>query len=214
MTLDDWGQFAQEWHDSYINYVHSRAADPDLPVATIDEHNLESLQALLKAWSLDGLWIDEEVKAVSLIWHQLAPWPDSEPGLKALSSRYSTCTLSNGNFSLLKDLKEFGNLDFTHIFSAEEFRTFKPNQAVYLGAAEKLGIDPSQCAMVAAHLGDLKAAKGCGFWTVYVERPMEEGWSEDMVEEVRREGWVNVWITEKEDGFVALDKKLREQATM
>lgn len=211
MALRDWGTFAQEWRTSYLKYTWSRANDANLPVATIDEHHHESLRVLLRKWMLEGLWDAEDIKEISLIWHKLVPWPDSQPGLKALSSRFTTCTLSNGNFSLLEDLKMFGKLDFTHVFSAEEFRTFKPNKAVYLGAAQKLKIAPSKCAMVAAHLGDLKAAKSCGFSTVYVERPNEEGWSSDKVEVAKQEGWVDLWISGKDDGFLAVARKLEGQ---
>lgn len=210
MGLEQWGSFAQAWRDGYGQYTKSRAADSSLPVQTIDEHHLDSLKELLASWKIEGLWDAAQVNSVSLIWHKLVPWSDTQAGLRALSSRYSTCTLSNGNLSLLEDLKAFGELDFTHIFSAEQFGTFKPNKAIYLGAAGKLGILPSECAMVAAHLGDLKAAKGCGYSTVYVERPREEGWSDEQVEEAKREGWVDVWVTQKEAGFVAVDAKLRE----
>ena len=50
MSLDDWGTFAQEWRNEYLKYCASRAADPRLPVVTIDEHHLESLKALLVKW--------------------------------------------------------------------------------------------------------------------------------------------------------------------
>ena len=151
---------------------------------------------------------------MSLIWHHLTPWPDSEPGLAALSSSYPTCTLSNGNFSLLKDLRSFGKLKFTHIFSAEEFGTFKPNKAVYLGGAKNLGLRPEQCALVAAHLGDLKAAKACGYSVIYVERSQEESWSKEKIEEAKVEGWVDLWIEEGDVGLVAVDQKLKQKAQL
>ena len=54
---------------------------------------------------------------------------------------------------------------------------------------------------MAAHLADLKAARGCGYQTVYVERGGEEGWGAGEVEEARREGWVDMWVGAGEDGF-------------
>lgn len=39
-----------------------------------------------------------------------------------------------------------------------------------------MGLQPEEIAMVAAHLSDLKAAKSCGFKTIYVERKQEEDW--------------------------------------
>ena len=197
-----------------MKYCASRAADPNLPVVTIDEHHHESLKELLEKWELQGLWTQEKVKEISLIWHRLTPWSDSADGLAALSRRFPTCTLSNGNISLLEDLRSFAKLHFTHIFSAESFGTFKPNKAVYLGGVEKLGLRPDECALVAAHLGDLQAAKRCGLSAIYVERPQEEGWKQDQIEQAKKDGWVDLWVTEKEDGFHTVERELREQAQL
>lgn len=193
-----------------MKYCASRAADASLPVATIDEHHHQSLQSLLGKWGIENLWNVEEVHDLSLIWHRLTPWSDSEQGLALLSARYPTCTLSNGNFSLLEDLRSFGKLKFSHIFSAEAFGTFKPNKAVYLGGAEKLGLRPEECALVAAHLGDLKAAKDCGFSAIYVERAREEGWNKQKIEQAKADGWVDLWVREDEDGFITVNQKLRQ----
>lgn len=121
-----------------------------------------------------------------------------------------TCTLSNGNLSLLGDLRTFSGIEFTHLFSAELFGTYKPSPKVYLGAAEKLKLPPNECVMVAAHLNDLKAAKGNGLQTVYVERLGEEDWSQDEVEKAKQEGWVDLWIERKDDskGFVTVAERL------
>jgi 2-haloacid dehalogenase len=158
------------------------------------------------------LWSAKEVQEISLLWHKLDPWTDSVPGLAALNSRYPTCTLSNGNFSLLEDLRTYGKLSFSHIFSAEAFQTFKPNKAVYFGAAEKLRLRPEQCALVAAHLADLKAAKGCGYSTIYVGRPREESWNEQQIEKAKT--WVDLWVEDGGDGFLEVDRKLRAQSQL
>lgn len=121
-----------------------------------------------------------------------------------------TCTLSNGNLSLLGDLRTHSTIPFTHIFSAELFGTYKPSPRVYLGAAEKLQLPPEQCAMVAAHLNDLRAAKDNGLKTIYVERPGEEDWNEEQVDKVRQEGWVDLWISPRDGskGFITVAEKL------
>ena len=63
--------------------------------------------------------------------------------------------------------------------------------------------------MVAAHLNDLKAAKENGLQTIYVERPGEEDWDEEQVEQARREGWVDLWIgSEGNRGFITVAEKL------
>ena len=112
--------------------------------------------------------------------------------------------------SLLGDLRTFNGIDFSHLFSAELFGTYKPSPKVYLGAAEKLNLPPNECVMVAAHLNDLKAAKQNGLQTIYVERLGEEDWSQEDMEKARQEGWVDLWIERKDGskGFVTVVEKL------
>lgn len=107
-------------------------------------------------------------------------------------------------------MRTFSNIPFTHLFSAELFGTYKPSPKVYLGAAEKLNLPPSECVMVAAHLNDLKAAKKNGLQTIYVERAGEEDWDEDEVEKAKGEGWVDLWVSSKDGskGFITVAENL------
>ncbi|KAH7115147.1 HAD-like domain-containing protein [Dendryphion nanum] len=204
MTLEEWGSFAQRWRDSYKEFTRSLATDPTLPWKTVDEHHLDALADLVSSHDLEGLWTHSELRLLSLIWHRLEPWPDSSPGIAKLNKRAQTATLSNGNLALLSDLKDYCSMEFTYIFSAEMFGSYKPSPKVYLGAVEQLGLHPSECAMVAAHLNDLKAAKSHGLQTIYVERFLEEDWSSDDVDKARAEGWVDFWIPLDAGGFVAV----------
>ncbi|KAF2703107.1 haloacid dehalogenase [Pleomassaria siparia CBS 279.74] len=214
MLLQDWATFAQQWRNTYKKFTKSVAADDTVPWKTIDEHYLDSLKELLVEWQLEGLWMDDEVRALSLVWHRLDPWPDSSAGIQALNKLFYTVTLSNGNMSLLSDLAEHGSLPFTHIFSAELFHSYKPSPKVYLGGVQKLGLQPLECAMVAAHLNDLKGAKENGLQVIYVERPEEEDWSKEDVDAARREGWVDLWVAKEDQGegikggFVSVAEKL------
>ena len=85
-------------------------------------------------------------------------------------------------------------LPFIHLFSAEHFGAYKPSPKTYLGAVEKLGLRPEECAMVAAHLGDLAKARECGLQTIYIQRPDEEAWTLEEVGTAKKEGWVDMWI--------------------
>lgn len=96
-----------------------------------------------------------------------------------------------------------GNMPFTHIYSAEMFQSYKPNPKVYLGAAEKMGLKPEECSLVAAHLDDLKAAKACGFSTVYVERPREERHPDLKDQDID-----DMRVGEDEEGFVEVARRL------
>jgi 2-haloacid dehalogenase len=210
MTMERWGEFAQQWRNGYKKFTRQLASDPSVPWKSVDEHHLESLKQLVEDWQLSGLWDEEQLRAISLIWHRLDPWADSALGVSMLNRLFYTCTLSNGNLSLLGDLRTHSAIPFTHLFSAELFGTYKPSPRVYLGAAEKLQLPPEECVMVAAHLNDLQAAKQNGLKTVYVERPGEEDWGQDEVEKARQEGWVDLWISagNGSQGFITVAEKL------
>tara|TARA_R110002003_G_scaffold433_2_gene19693 strand:+ start:3232 stop:4134 length:903 start_codon:yes stop_codon:yes gene_type:complete len=225
MSLEHWGIFAQQWRNSYKHFTRQLAQDPTMPWISVDEHHLQSLRELMAEWQIEGLWDDEQLRGISLIWHRLEPWADSAMGVALLNRLFcklpmhsthadanasDTCTLSNGNLSLLGDLRTFSNIPFTHLFSAELFGTYKPSPRVYLGAAEKLNLPPKECVMVAAHLNDLQAAKQNGLQTIYVERPGEEDWNTDEVEKARQAGWVDLWISAKDGskGFITVAERL------
>ena len=53
-------------------------------------------------------------------------------------------------------------------------RQLNRNPKAYLQAVHHLSLPPSQCAMVAAHIHDLRAAAGQGMKTVYVRRVGED----------------------------------------
>lgn len=208
MTVEHWGLFAQQWRDGYKMFTRALAEDPSIPWVSVDEHHLTSLKELMVEWKIEGLWTDEELRGLSLIWHHLEPWEDSALGVALLNRLFYTCTLSNGNISLLSDLRTFSDIPFTHLFSAEMFGTYKPAPNVYLGAARKLDLPPDQCAMVAAHLNDLKAAKQLGFQTIYVERAGEEDWGVGDIERAKIDGWVDIWVVEGSKGFITAAERL------
>ncbi|RVX69679.1 hypothetical protein B0A52_06323 [Exophiala mesophila] len=206
-----WGDIAQIWRTSY--YEFTRTYDPSnndrSTFKTVDQHHVEALNKILGAHGLDGLWTDQEIQKISLIWHFLDPWSDSARGLGLLNQKFETATLSNGNTSLLSDLASHGSLPYKHIISAEDFGAYKPHPSVYLGAAKKLGCQPQECALIAAHLGDLKAAREVGYQTIYIDRPREESWSPEEAAKAKAEGWVDMWIDldEGDVGFLEIAKR-------
>ena len=97
------------------------------------------------------------------------------PGLTRLRQHYVLATLSNGNVALLTNMAKHGGLPWDCILSAEIVRHYKPDPETYLGAAELLGLQPSEVMMVAAHKSDLKAAQAVGLRAAFVPRPLEYG---------------------------------------
>lgn len=207
LTDADWATFAQQWRASYGKFTRGFVPG-ETAWKDIDTHHYDSLLELLGHWGLAGVFSDEEARSLSLVWHYLRPWDDTAHGLEMLGTRYTTSTLSNGNQQLLRDLNEHGKLGFHRLISSADFKAYKPNPKTYLGAVDALGRQPGECAMVAAHLGDLEAARSCGLKTVYVERPREEDWASqpDLIEEART--WVDVWVAADQAGFVEVAKRL------
>ncbi|KAJ5151015.1 uncharacterized protein N7482_010267 [Penicillium canariense] len=201
----DWLGVAEDWRRSYG--VFTRTFDASKPFISVDQHHHTALQDLLRQRGIRDLFSDDELWELTLAWHRLDPWPDSARGLGLLNSRFTTSTLSNGNVSLLQDLKEHGSLPFAHLVSSENFGAYKPSPKVYLGAAKLLGLDPSQCVLVAAHLNDLEAAKSCGFQTVYVEREKEEARSPEQVAQAKKEGFVDMWVDLNTGGFIEVARR-------
>lgn len=212
-TRETWGEVAQEWRNTYYQFTRALAKNPSLGWKTVDQHHLEALRDILTKRGLvetdadvpGNLWDEDEVRSLSTVWHRLESWPDTNEALDILNQQYVTTTLSNGNVSLLRDMQVHSGMHFTHTFSSEIFGTYKPNPAIYLGAAGRLGVPAERCVMVAAHLGDLEAAKGCGLQTIYIERPQEE--TAD-VEAAKKKGFVDVWVKESEGGFLGMVDKL------
>jgi len=125
----DWGRFGQEWRESYGKFTQTFVPG-ETEWKDIDTHHYHSLKILLQDWDVAGVYTDEEVKSLSLIWHYLKPWDDSALGIQRLGTRYVTATLSNGNRSLLEDLNAHGSLGFRRIISTADFGAYKVRKAL------------------------------------------------------------------------------------
>lgn len=203
MTPSDWQTVADEWAAAYNQFTDT--FDPSHGFVSVDQQNHTSLQGLLKKRSLGDLFTDKERWDLTLGWHRLDPRADSVRGLDVLNRRFRTCTLSNANVAILENLSRYGGLPFSEILSAEHFGAYKPSPEVYLGAAARVGVEPGQCAQVAAHLYDLKAAKGLGLQTIYVEREGEE--EKKKMRQAREEGYVDMWIGLESEGLLEVARR-------
>jgi 2-haloacid dehalogenase len=141
--------------------------------------NIDALHRLILDSIVDGFGLgdlDEAARTqLNRAWHRLAPWPDSVEGLARLKRRFTITTLSNGNFSLLVNMARHAGLPWDCVISAELFGHYKPDPETYLGTARLLDVAPSELMLVAAHPGDLRAARAQGCRTAYVIRPLEFG---------------------------------------
>ncbi len=167
--------FADAWRRRYSPAMEE-VRSGRRPFTRLDVLHLENLAATLSEFGIDpAATAPSELEALNLAWHKLDPWPDSVPGLMRLRRRFITAPLSNGNIRLMVDLAKRGCLPWDAILGAEIAQAYKPSPEAYLRNAEALMLKPESVCLVAAHNSDLVAARGCGFRTAFIRRPMEHG---------------------------------------
>ena len=169
----DGAAFALAWRAGYQPAMH-RVRTGELGWTRIDDLHRLILDSILPQFGLEAM-SEAERKHLNLVWHRLHSWPDSVEGMHKLRRRFSLCTLSNGNLSLLSDLAKHNGIPWDLILSAENFHHYKPDPETYLGVAKVFDVSPQEVMLVAAHEDDLKAAAACGLQTAYIHRTMEFG---------------------------------------
>jgi 2-haloacid dehalogenase len=169
----DWPTLADRWRAGYRPTM-DRIASGAMPWTRFHEFNRTLLVDLVRELGIRGVKA-RQLDELNDFWRTLDPWPDVVRGLKRLKRRFVIGTLSNGDVRTMVDIARHAGLPWDVVFSSENFRKFKPEAEVYLGAAALLGVKPDRVALVAAHKNDLRAARANGLRTAFVERPKEHG---------------------------------------
>ncbi|WP_118186115.1 haloacid dehalogenase type II [Paraburkholderia phosphatilytica] len=174
LTLDPF-EFADAWRREYGPAMNT-IRNGQRPFVRLDVLHRENLDNALRALGVDaGAIAAHELDELNLAWHRLDPWPDSIEGLLRMKRRYIIAPLSNGNIRLMIDMAKRAALPWDAILGAELVQMYKPSPDVYTKTAEILGLAPHEVCLVAAHNGDLAAARNCGLATAFVPRPTEHG---------------------------------------
>jgi 2-haloacid dehalogenase len=180
-----------DWRTPIRRELRARGLPEDLADAWrgLYQPQLETVRSGARAWvdldvlhreALDrllaerGLTVDDPDE-LTRAWHRLDPWPDTVPGLTRLKARFIVAPCSNGHIAQSVNLAKHAALPWDVILGAEIARAYKPQPEVYLRSAAALGLEPAEVTMVAAHNGDLAAARELGFATAFVARPTEHG---------------------------------------
>jgi 2-haloacid dehalogenase len=169
----DWTKFTDEWRGLYQPSMEA-VRSGRRPWTILDVLHRESLDTLIERHKIAGL-TEADREHLACVWHRLRPWPDVVAGLHRLKAKYIIGTLSNGNVGLLTRLAKNVGLPWDVILGAETARAYKPLPAAYQSAAQLLNLAPERVMLVAAHNGDLAAARAQGLKTAFVARPAEYG---------------------------------------
>ena len=191
----NWTKFATAWREGYGPSM-DKVRKGILPWTKIDILHRMILDEILLGFEVTNL-TEEDKRKLNLSWHRLTPWQDAIPGRTRLKGGYIISTLSNGNIALLTNMSKRAGLPWDCVLSAESVKHYKPDPEAYLGAAELLGLEPSETMMVAAHKSDLKAASDCGLRTAFVPRPLEHGPCKHV--DVETEDWIDLVANDFED---------------
>jgi 2-haloacid dehalogenase len=118
---------------------------------------------------------DDDVRALGEGMRTMPAHPDVAAGLQLLADKgYRLVTLTNsppvsGGATPLEHAGLAGY--FERQFSVDRSRAFKPAPQLYTGVAAELGVAPSTCMMVAAHVWDTIGAQAAGFSGALIARP-------------------------------------------
>lgn len=165
--------FALSWRRRYVPAM-ARIRGGERGFIDLDTLHRENLIDVLDEFGVGGL-TDADVEHLNMVWHRLNPWPDSVPGLTRLKAKFILATMSNGNVKLMVDMAKHGGLPWDMILGAEIAQSYKPDPETYLAGCRMLRLAPEECMMVAAHNGDLVAARSLGLKTAFIARPTEYG---------------------------------------
>jgi 2-haloacid dehalogenase len=167
--------FADAWRASYQPAMEE-VRSGRRRFTRLDVLHRENLEAILPDFGIDPATVPaSELNELNLAWHRLDPWPDAVAGLTRLKTSFIIATLSNGNIALMLDMAKRAGLPWDAILGAEVVQAYKPMPEVYLRTADILAMRPEQICLVAAHNGDLAAARKCGLRTAFIPRPAEHG---------------------------------------
>ncbi len=118
---------------------------------------------------------DDDVRALSDGMRTMPAHPDVADGLAALEDQgYRLATLTNSppNPNGPTPLEHAGLAGyFEQQFSVDTSRAYKPASQLYTRVAAELGVSPSACMMVAAHVWDTIGAQAVGFSGALITRP-------------------------------------------
>jgi 2-haloacid dehalogenase len=168
-------EFADAWRAQYQPSME-RVRSGQRGYVSLDTLHSENLGTVLRSYGLaPGAFAPGELASLTAAWHYLPPWPDSVEGIRQIKRDFIVGPLSNGNTALLVDMAKAAGLPWDVILGSDISRAYKPSQDAYRKPAALLALDPGEVMLVAAHNGDLEAARRAGLATAFVARPAEYG---------------------------------------
>ena len=170
----DWGLLANKLRRSSLEAMIDLGGESP-PGHNFDDAHRFCLDRLLEDEGLDAL---DDADRRAIAWnapHAFNAWPDVRDGLASLRERFVVASFTLLSYRLVIDSSRHNGLIWDAVLSCEGLGVYKLLPDAYRRAAAMLQLAPSECLMVACHPFDLDAARGIGFKTALVRRPLEWG---------------------------------------
>ncbi|SDB36850.1 2-haloacid dehalogenase [Flavobacteriaceae bacterium MAR_2010_188] len=156
--------FSKMLHYSLVHTVAGTYSDfGDIGAATL----------MMVAASNDLDLSEEEAKKALKPMRSLAAHPDVKEGLSLLKEKgFKMVSLTNGTNDAVKE--QLQNANLTHFFHAslsiQDIKKYKPHTDVYHWAAKKIGLEPKDCMLIAAHGWDIAGALWADWRAAFIAR--------------------------------------------
>ncbi|CAN5414855.1 haloacid dehalogenase type II [soil metagenome] len=124
--------------------------------------------------------------------------------LKRLKNEeYTLATLTNSSNEAVEEQMVHSGLKqyFSKLLSIEDIGMYKPHKNTYQWAARKMGINPEESMLVAAHGWDVAGAKWAGMKTAFISRPGQQ-----LYEHSKKPDLIAPTLTELVDALVSMKK--------
>ncbi|OMC34015.1 haloacid dehalogenase, type II [Mycobacterium sp. GA-1841] len=117
---------------------------------------------------------EDDLRGLAESMQTMPAHPDVADGLQHLRDNgFRLVTLTNSPHRAGPTPLERAGLHryFEHQFSVDDQHAFKPSPSLYTDVAGRLGVAPSACMMVAAHMWDTIGAQAAGLRGAFIARP-------------------------------------------
>ena len=171
----DSDRFAQTWRNEMFK-IHTQVRQGNLPWMNADEMHLQALTTMAADYPLLNA-IDKQ-SLVASTWSHLKPFDGAPEAINRLRTQYTVVVLTILSWENIVLSSKRARVQWDGILSCEFLGYYKPSLQAYLKASRLLGMRPSETLMVAAHEGDLAAARTAGLHTAYVNVPEDDNMAE------------------------------------
>ncbi|MBA2882771.1 2-haloacid dehalogenase [Desulfosalsimonas propionicica] len=167
--------FAVDWRNQMFK-VHTQVRQGNLPWMNSDDMHLRALEKMKAEHPL--LTHVDPVSLITSTWHRLKPFNGAPEAIDRLRTGYTVVVLTILSWESIVNSAKTAGVQWDGILSCEFLGYYKPSLQAYIKATGLLGLKPEESMMVAAHEGDLAAARQAGMHTAYVKVPEKDNMTE------------------------------------